>query len=446
LSGLFYLALAFLAATAAIDTASSLAILAVSSAEAGEPCTSDSQCQGKLQCRCLAKNRGNYGLRICRSFPPFRLPADRVGLRCAAYLPRGASPLKKAPPVVWLGENIVDPRKVPQPQLSSSQETSSDDDRDPFLLYDWSTGKGTSLGSSGEQSNTEHHPQSYFYTRYASVCSSESEGHTDTVCQGLPILGTPGVSLAAMKEARRTVAHMVLQAPLNPKATIEGLSASKIRVVVGGGQSPKKAWHNNPEIQGRNSFKTGLGGGSPQFPSTGVELDDLCLPGSSEHRVYNALIEELFHSMQYTLMKPRQVCQYHHAYSSAVKNGLYEADKGLARERDGEPVPTVQADEYLASALHAWMGTDTRPEYKASAGNHASSTGREQLLSADPAAFCILAGMFRADDTWTPCLQAHPWKTHPNKSVKHDQAMCKDTLKRLEMEHGACPSDDVLWR
>lgn len=55
---------------------------------------------------------------------------------------------------------------------------------------------------------------------------------------------------------------------------------------------------------------------------------------------------------------------YHKAYQHAMQLHLYTTD-GSASEVDGEPVPTVQADEYLAMALHRWFGSsDGKNEYK----------------------------------------------------------------------------------
>ena len=59
------------------------------------------------------------------------------------------------------------------------------------------------------------------------------------------------------------------------------------------------------------------------------------------------------------------VCMYHKAYQHAMLKQLYTTD-GSAEEVDGEPVPTVQADEYLAMAMHRWFGSgDGEEEYKA---------------------------------------------------------------------------------
>lgn len=56
---------------------------------------------------------------------------------------------------------------------------------------------------------------------------------------------------------------------------------------------------------------------------------------------------------------------YHKAYQHAMLERLYTND-GSADEIDGEPVPTLQADEYLAMAMHRWFGSqDGANEYKA---------------------------------------------------------------------------------
>lgn len=195
-------------------------------------------------------------------------------------------------------------------------------------------------------------------------------------------------------------------------------------------------------------FEDGFGGGAPWFPSTGASLDDFCHQGKPE----NDLVEELFHTIQYTLLTPRQVCLYHKAYAQAVQKGMYRWDRHLAP--NAEPVPTLQADEYLAMALHAWLGVDVSRdgEYTASRGNVAGETGRQQLLRNDPAAYCILAGIFRADSTWAPCSLAEPWRSFPNQPLRHDarlEALCTKVLHALETGFGPpagfCPAKDLMW-
>merc|ERR1712216_575247 len=181
--------------------------------------------------------------------------------------------------------------------------------------------------------------------------------------------------------------HLVLHATTNPKQMMDTLAAANVRVVISGAKTnnPKKAWVGNPEVT--HSFVDGLGGGAPWFPTTGIQLSDMCLSKRKGRKQTNLLVEELFHTIQYTMLTPRQVCLYHKAYAVAVEHGLYRPDTGIPEEGNGEPVPTVQADEYLAEALHGWMGVDTRPEYMVSKGNDAESTGRMQLQARDPVAF-----------------------------------------------------------
>jgi len=124
-------------------------------------------------------------------------------------------------------------------------------------------------------------------------------------------------------------------------------------------------------------FKEGFGGAAPWFPTTGVALGDFCR--SNDPHPINQLVEEFFHTIQYSIMSPRQVCLYHKAYNVAVKAGLMRWDRDL--KNLDEPVPTLQADEYMASALHAWLGYNTgrSGEYKATRGNVEALSGREQM-------------------------------------------------------------------
>jgi len=422
-----------------------------SASKLATPCQSDKTCidgpgsiHGELKCRCLAPNRG---LKVCQPATVTSSPPDRPSLSCSSYLPTGAEPLRLPPPVVELGATVLDlqaHRNSPQSTggpVSLSAESSTEP---TAAIYKWAAEKAESADKTVMQHDS-------FYTKYSSICAANSIQGATKKCRGVSVLGTPGVSNAAMKAARRTVKHLLLHAARNPTAVMDKMAAANSRVVISGSRSgnPKNAWKHNPEVT--HSFTTGLGGGAPWFPTTGIQQDDagkqddLCLGKHAGKAVQNVLVEEFFHSMQYTALTPRQVCLYHKAYLSAVGHGLYKPDRGIPKEGGGEPVPTVQADEYFAMALHAWMGVDTRPEYMVSQGNTAKSTGRMQLKTRDPAAFCILAGLFRADDTWSPCLQSQPWVTNPNKPVPHDSHVCAAAIQNLEQKHGICPNESVAW-
>merc|ERR1711971_792905 len=127
------------------------------------------------------------------------------------------------------------------------------------------------------------------------------------------------------------------------------------------------------------------------------------------------LAEEIFHTIQYCSWRPKQICMYHKAYKAAMERGLYTTDAS-GPEVDGEPVPTIQADEYMAMALQRWFGStlEQNKEYFIP-GNTGHQTGREILQKKDPKAFCLLSTLFRADDSWNPDPEELPWRDHPNK-------------------------------
>lgn len=67
---------------------------------------------------------------------------------------------------------------------------------------------------------------------------------------------------------------------------------------------------------------------------------------------------------------------YHKAYQQAMEQQLYTTDDS-GSEVDGEPVPTLQADEYLAMAMHRWFGSgDGSEEYKAQRWERHGGSGR----------------------------------------------------------------------
>merc|ERR1719362_787066 len=196
------------------------------------------------------------------------------------------------------------------------------------------------------------------------------------------------------------------------------LANAGVRILIAG--DDKDSWQRHPEVD--RDFESGLGGGAPWFPSTGIQASE---PN-------DVLVEELLHTMQYVVMKPQYVCMYKKAYAHAVKAKMYTTD-GSGAEVDGEPVPTVQADEYLAMASQRWFGSSTGlGEYRV-LGNDPEATGREHLRKADVQAFCLLSRLFRSDDTWNPHSDREPWKTHPNRGMDTVQVAedCKATLDLL---------------
>jgi len=360
----------------------------------GQACNnSSSSCAEGLACSCLAENRG---LHICMqpklvSPPSWALKWQRHGLVCDAVLPAGLA-VMPAPPVADSGLEIIDPR------------TTGD-----AKLREWALGPGHS-----------------FYTQYAVVHAPGAAS------KGVPILAGNDVPRKKVMESVATVQHLLNEAAVEKHTLASTLADSGIRILLAG--SAEGAWQKHPEVSAH--FQTGLGGGAPWWPSTGIRDDE----------PPNTLVEELFHTIQYTVMQPMDVCMYHKAYVQAVSRKLYTTD-GSADEVDGEPVPTVQADEYLAMALQRWIGFDQGHGEYAVPGNHkqfGKATGRENLKNIDPQAFCLIAKVFRSDDTWNPSTSAKPWKTNPNRGmdVAESASFCQPVLAKLSV---GCPSADTHW-
>lgn len=353
----------------------------------------DGNCPNGLECTCLALNRG---LRICEpegflSPPSYAEAYERQGLTCEPRLPLGAKAM--APPPLVPGV-AMDPRE--QPALKS-----------------WAQDVGRGFYS---QHLLIHHPEDQLL--------------------GVPLLAGPDVSPDYFHRAARTLRHILLDALSSD--TLSSLAHTGVRVLIAGPNDGDEdendendPWLKHPECS--KHFTTGLGGGSPLFPSTGVYQD--------ESQV--TLVEELLHTIQYCALSPRSVCMYHKAYQHAMRHHLYTTD-GSAEEVDGEPVPTVQADEYLAMAMHRWFGSvDGKNEYKVP-GNTADATGRQALQEQDPKAFCILSSIFRADDAWNPDETLEPWASHGNRKMdlSEVQRFCKPVLEKLAM---GCPKSSISW-
>lgn len=194
-----------------------------------------------------------------------------------------------------------------------------------------------------------------FYSQYSLL-------HRDPKL-GVALLAGPDVAVDYFEEVAETLGHVLLAAVSNE--TLSRLAHQGVRFLIAGPR--EEDWQRHPEVT--RDFLTGLGGGAPWFPSTGVH------EGESQVQV----LEELFHTIQYCVLSPRQVCMYHKAYKEVMEDGeLYTTD-GSGPEVDGEPVPTLQADEYMAMALHRWFGRGDGQEEYAVEGNTAQSTGREKL-------------------------------------------------------------------
>ncbi|CAE7664158.1 DRC9, partial [Symbiodinium pilosum] len=370
------------------------AISVLSSAHAqGEACVpGHSRCAAGLTCTCLALNRGLW---VCQppSFlepPAYAAKYERQGLSCEARLPKGAKPLPPPPLLASASSmKIMDPRSG------------------PAELKEWATGPGRG-----------------FYSQYLLVSPQDA-------LLGIPVLAGPDVSAEFVQESAATVRHVLLEAAVSNK-TMASLARTGIRLLIAAQETEDKdTWLEHPEVS--RAFTTGLGGASPLFPSFGVH----------EGEAQVSVVEELFHTIQYCSLSPREVCMYRKAYKNAMEQHLYTTDHSAA-EIDGEPVPTVQADEYLAMALQRWFGSHVGLDEYSVPGNTAHRSGRASLRKKDPRAFCILSNLFRANDTWDPAKD-EPWTSYSNKAngnLKMDEVagFCAPVLQELG---SGCPSMDL---
>lgn len=355
-------------------------------AQQGSVCVE--HCPSGLSCSCLALNRG---LRVCEPTgflapPPAAQRWERQGLSCDVRLPQGARPMAP-PPVVGLGA-VVDPREEPE-------------------LRTWAQEVGQG-----------------FYSQYFLV------HHHDGTSLGVPILAGADVHREYLETVSSTLEHMLLR--LVDQEVLANLSHVGVRFLIAGEESHgEDPWLKHPEVSRR--FVTGLGGGAPWFPSTGV------YEGESQVTV----LEEMLHTIQYCALSPRRVCMYHKAYQQAMEQQLYTTDDS-GSEVDGEPVPTLQADEYLAMAMHRWFGSgDGSEEYKVP-GNTNASTGRQALRARDANAFCVLSTLFRADDAWNPEERRRPWDRWPNVAMDREEVkvLCEPVLEALGR---GCPDSSTHW-
>ena len=91
----------------------------------------------------------------------------------------------------------------------------------------------------------------------------------------------------AFQRAAETLRHILLQAI--SKETLGHLAHTGVRVLIAGSEAQdgdQDPWLRHPECS--RHFTTGLGGGSPLFPSTGVYQDEGQM----------TIVEELFHTIQ----------------------------------------------------------------------------------------------------------------------------------------------------
>lgn len=268
-----------------------------------------------------------------------------------------------------------------------------------------------------------------YYISYASVIHSEDPS------VGFPILAGKDVPAQIIRKVRGLLENLIFRSARDPLKLSASLVRGKARVLLAG----RQGWTKHPELVAKSA--TGVGGGAPWFPSTGIDIteDDPVI-----------VLEEFFHTIQYMAMSPRDVCAYHHGYQIAFESGLYTTDDS-GPEYEGEPVPTLQADEYFASAFKRWFGLslgskDELKEYKVPSSPHRkvrtkehTKTGREELRAQDPIGFCLVARMFRSDDTFTP--DSRVIKNRAMVQADVDSICAPIVAKLLE----GCPSEDVVW-
>ena len=102
---------------------------------------------------------------------------------------------------------------------------------------------------------------------------------------------------------------------------LQRLVDAGIRIVVKAPRPPTvEHWNWHPEIAG--GFME-AGGATPLFPTTGMEAEAICANPFSQFGMppyYEkggiVIIEEFFHTLQYTAMSALQQCQYHNAYNN----------------------------------------------------------------------------------------------------------------------------------
>ena len=161
---------------------------------------------------------------------------------------------------------------------------------------------------------------------------------------GLPVLAGAATPRERVDFAARVARKFLVDALREP--AVRALAAAGMRIVVA---SQTAEWPQHPEGRSPRRVscgRAGLGGGAPWFPTTGVEAET------------SSVIEELFHTLQYTVLLPRAVCSYYALYRAAARRRLYTPrflEGVLDPSEPSEPVPTSQADEYFAMAMLRWF-------------------------------------------------------------------------------------------
>lgn len=336
-------------------------------------CVASSDCLEGATCECVALNRG---LKVCKAEATISSVStamgrlERRGLSCGVRLPEGLFPMQEAPPpgLATVGA-VVDLRQR---------------NVDP-LLRRW----------------RDRYP---WYVWYGSAHDPAKPG------VGVPVIAGPDVPHLNVQRTLAIMNHLLLQTW--PREVLERLANAGVRVLVAGSDG----WQPHPEVLRVPSH--GLGGGAPWFPSTGIEHDEI-----------DMLPEELLHTVQYTAMPPRFVCMYHRAYARAFSKSLYTTD-GSTTEVDGEPVPTLQPDEYFAMAANRWLGLDDAPN------EYCVKAERREILRQDPHAFCLLAEYFNASDAWAPRGSSRL------EIVEVPKQLCRRLLGELAE---GCPSEILPW-
>ena len=481
----------------------------------GERCTPSISCAVDLTCSCLTLNRGFY---YCKKPSPSEqepgegggepsqnnyvlkriAERERQGLRCARYLPEGANPPTPfATPIP-----LINPARRPGLSAPDNQENLVVNPLTLDALRAWAEKEGRG-----------------FYTRYAlATAPSDADRPAPNAGTeiGIPVLAPDDVPTAIVQKNCVALSSVLgglrdpqkvlrvlsggtsggqgrrgERAPHGVEAEDQFLVASRLqdaqqhlpsrprlKFLLAADENKSEGagdvWLRHPEVS--KTFVTGLGGAAPWFPSMGITGSDGAI----------ALAEEFFHTLQYFVLTPREVCLYHKLYANAfvqepsrtILGGgaggspprpRYYPDASLAGEIDGEPVPTVQADEYLAVAFRRWLGAgptssslrgpweeDTLPpglhEYSVLGNDKQfNKTGREWLREQDPAAFCLIAKYFHPGDMWNPGVLEIP---NRGMEVEDVDQFCDEGLPPNRRAVGGallrqlgkgCPNADVGW-
>ena len=338
------------------------------SAALGAPCdAAATSCADGLSCACAAYQRR---LHVCQP-PELHDNHERRGLSCERATHPSAR-IMSAPPL----------RAVAGVQaVSALPEVAAWARRYPFYADGW----------------------------YTSILASDGVG--------LPVLAGAATPRERVDFAARLARIFLVDALREP--AVRALAAAGTRIVVA---SKTAEWPQHPEgalAAPGLVWASGLGGGAPWFPTTGVEAET------------SSVIEELFHTLQYTVLPPRAVCSYYALYRAAARRRLYTPrflEGVLDPSEPAEPVPTSQADEYFAMAMLRWfeIGDGFPDEYNV-------APGRESLWASDPGAWCLLSTIFRPEAT----LNGTTLLAAPDRAERC-AALLGDAGR-------ACPAAGVAW-